>query len=100
MNDFVPEKLSDFLPDEDVDNFGYIWKIEQKQHTLELVGYDGKKEMGSIVLEHDQSVEASERIDQLSWVQDRAKVISPDGITLNIMKEAIRKQYEIYGNDE
>jgi len=97
MDNFVPQKLSDYLPDEDIDNFGYVWRKEQKQHTIELVGYDADTEMGAIVLEHDNSTEASKRIDQLSWVQDRANLISPDGITLNIMKEAIRSNYDIYG---
>lgn len=97
MSDFVPRKLSDFLPDEKTDDFGYVWRKEQKQHTLELVGYDSDKEIGAIVLEHDQSVEALKRIEQLSWVQERAEIISPDGCTLRIMMEVIRKQHDVYG---
>lgn len=92
-----PASLSDFLSEEETDNFGYVWRKQLKQHTLELVGYDSDKEIGAIVLEHDDSPEAHKRKNELSWVWDRANAISPDGVTLNIMKEAIRVNHDIYG---
>ncbi len=97
MSNFVPRKLVDFVPDEDIDDYGYVWKKEQRSHTIELVGYDGGKEMSSIVLDCDESPESLKRADELSWVQDRANFMFPDGITLNIMKEIIRNEHEIYG---
>lgn len=97
MNKFVPRKLADFLPDEEMDDFGYIWRKEQKQHTLEFVGYDADKAIGAIVLDHDGSKEANERVDELSWVRDRANIAFPEGITLNDMREVIRRQYDLYG---
>ncbi len=54
---YQPRSLADFLPDEKVDKYGYVWKKERRKHTLELVGYDEDKEMGAIVIAHEDSDE-------------------------------------------
>lgn len=95
MNEFVPRKLSNFLPDEEVDEYGFVWRIEKKEHTVEWVGYsqDGRK-LGSFILNHDSSEEAKQRYEEVSWVLDRVEAMYPDGTTLKRVQEVIRKESE------
>jgi len=103
MSKFKPHALADFVPDEKADEFGYVWKKVQREHTLELVGYDGDVEMdGAILLNHDSSEFAEERAEEISWVIERTDILYPDGCeegggqTLNRNMEVIRQQYETY----
>lgn len=102
MKNFEARSLSDFVPSEETDEFGYVWKKVQREHTLEIVGYDGEVEMGSIVLNHDSSEAAAERAEEISWVQERTDILYPDGCdegggqTLGRNMEIIRQQYETY----
>ena len=94
---FKPQQFSDLIPDEEVDEFGYVWKKITTDHTIELVGFDGDVEMGIWVLGYDDSEEATQRREQMQWVEDRVEVMYPDGMTLNRIREVIRNQHETYG---
>ncbi len=94
MSNFVARKLSDFLPDEYMDDYGYVWKKEQRSHTVEWVGYHRYKEIGSIILEYDNSSEAKERIDQFSWIETKVREANPEGIVVRTLEEMIINQYE------
>lgn len=94
----VPGKLADFLPEELMDDFGYVWRKELREHTLEFVGYNGDEEMGAIILAFDNSPEAAIRVEETNWARERADIIFPGEITLNLFMEIIRQEYEVYGN--
>lgn len=80
------------------DEFGYVWRRVQREHTVEIVGYDGDVEIGTaLITRSDNSPEALKRMEEISWVEDRVNVMYPDGVTANRLMEVVRRQYDIYG---
>lgn len=68
-------------------------KKENKEHTSELVFYcDGVKMDGALILNHDNSPEALERIKETAWAMDKCMAFY-GSYTVNLIQEVIYNKH-------